>query len=96
MKKMCMAPSSLGLRDSVEPLFLSDLVSGSLWGFASAKAASSSWRLSTWLLSSSSFVCQSGMLLMRFFRASIAISRKLFSRDETLDGAIVAVLGVVT
>jgi hypothetical protein len=71
---MLEGPSSCGFSDSWEPLFRKDLVSEPLLGSVEAMEANSACRLSTWPLKSSSRPSQSGMLLVRFFNASIAIS----------------------
>lgn len=58
---------SLGRRDSVEPLFLSDRVGGRSF---SVNRASSIWRSAIWLLSSSSLLFQSGTEVVMVFKAS--------------------------
>ncbi|KAL2168227.1 hypothetical protein VTG60DRAFT_286 [Thermothelomyces hinnuleus] len=78
----CAAGSSRGLSDSVEPLFRTDFGPPDDEGpsgefvllFSSVSLASSIWRCSIWPLSSSSFFSQSGTLLIRCLRASMARS----------------------
>ena len=79
---------SLGLRDSVEPLFLSERVVGR----CSSNRASSICRRDIWPLSSSRRVFQSGTDLQRVFRASlveyVAIVDVVSPGDVEADGRI--------
>lgn len=73
---------SWGLRDSVEPLFLSDRVGGRSF---SVNRASSICLRAIWLLSSSNRVFQSGMDVQRVWRAS-KVEKVAIVENEDEDG----------